>query len=383
MKLKNKEIEVIENICMHDKRYRVWKDIMNHSTELDNLDNYALIWTEATKIIMELKKEQHDKRKVLTTWNNGLLDNNIVAAIECALFMIEHGDAATCGLNDKDIESMTTDIIMGFLREKIRDNYGIMEACLLYYCYDLSDEAAVIERICKEEGENLSMEDFGDEDFEDEEPEFYIPIFINKPDLESSIMTVKHAINTCPNERMGMSITMLLIEYYNNLHSGKLETYIDLMMAKMKAARKIMPHKCYDITCPFDEAQIKSSGISKEAKIVLAVMNDMFKGEHMNKNGSYSNNIDYAIAMFAVLSIYGYWKNQRKEYCEMLKQMFGVDVKADTIGKWIRQYGDNYEEWYKGDDGKEVKAARRKRIAQNFAERIDKVKTYKLRKIKN
>ena len=152
MKLKNKEIEVIENICMHDKRYRVWKDIMNHSTELDNLDNYALIWTEATKIIMELKKEQHDKRKVLTTWNNGLLDNNIVAAIECALFMIEHGDAATCGLNDKDIESMTTDIIMGFLREKIRDNYGIMEACLLYYCYDLSNEAAVIERLCKEEG---------------------------------------------------------------------------------------------------------------------------------------------------------------------------------------------------------------------------------------
>lgn len=67
----------------------------------------------------------------------------------------------------------------------------------------------------------------------------------------------------------------------------------------------------------------------------------------------------------------------------MLKRLFDMEVKPDTVGKWLRENGTNYEEWYKADDGKEVISARRKRIARDFAEMIDKVKTYKLKKIKN
>ena len=60
---------------------------------------------------------------------------------------------------------------------------------------DYEDEKPVAKKVVLPEKkepvipENIDL----DEDFEDEEPEFYIPIFINKPSLESSITTVKHA----------------------------------------------------------------------------------------------------------------------------------------------------------------------------------------------
>ena len=346
--------EALETICMNDSRYNAWKKDYYFLSNRYAMSKPIEIWTEATRHIMQMKDVDSSKENVERIVNGLESKDNMFLLKETILYLLDHGDSDFSNCLEKVKELLIERNKHLYLNRATGKYESIIDLRNLIPNYK--------KRITNS---------FGGIRFQ------------KVPDFMSAHAFVNKAIEICPDDEEGMTVTMLLLQYYNKRHNGRLEVEIETMKAKIRGLWNKEPKDRCDISCPFDDAQVKSSGISKEAKIVLAVMNDMFKGEHMNKNGSYSNNIDYAIAMFAVLSFYGYWKNQRKEYCEMLKQMFGVDVKADTIGKWIRQYGDNYEEWYKGDDGKEVKAARRKRIAQNFAERIDKVKTYKLKKIKN
>ena len=346
--------EALETICMNDSRYNAWKKDYYFLSNRYAMSKPIEIWTEATRHIMQMKDVDSSKENVERIVNGLESKDNMFLLKETILYLLDHGDSDFSNCLEKVKELLIERNKHLYLNRATGKYESIIDLRNLIPNYK--------KRITNS---------FGGIRFQ------------KVPDFMSAHAFVNKAIEICPDDEEGMTVTMLLLQYYNKRHNGRLEVEIETMKAKIRGLWNKEPKDRCDITCPFDEAQIKSSGISKEAKIVLAVMNDMFKGEHMNKNGSYSNNIDYAIAMFAVLMIRGYWKKQRKEYSEMMKQLFDVDVKTDTIGKWIRQYSTNYEEWYNGNDGKEVISARRKKIATDFAEMIDKVKTYKLKEMKN
>ena len=346
--------EALETICMNDSRYNAWKKDYYFLSNRYAMSKPIEIWTEATRHIMQMKDVDSSKENVERIVNGLESKDNMFLLKETILYLLDHGDSDFSNCLEKVKELLIERNKHLYLNRATGKYESIIDLRNLIPNYK--------KRITNS---------FGGIRFQ------------KVPDFMSAHAFVNKAIEICPDDEEGMTVTMLLLQYYNKRHNGRLEVEIETMKAKIRGLWNKEPKDRCDITCPFDEAQIKSSGISKEAKIVLAVMNDMFKGEYRSKNSSKCSDIDFAIAMFALLMIRGYWKKQRKEYSEMMKQLFDMDVKTDTIGKWIRQYSTNYEEWYNGNDGKEVISARRKKIATDFAEMIDKVKTYKLKEMKN
>lgn len=354
MEMNLKLNEALETICMNDSRYNAWKKDYYFLSNRYAMSKPIEIWTEATRHIMQMKDVDSSKENVERIVNGLESKDNMFLLKETILYLLDHGDSDFSNCLEKVKELLIERNKHLYLNRATGKYESIIDLRNLIPNYK--------KRITNS---------FGGIRFQ------------KVPDFMSAHAFVNKAIEICPDDEEGMTVTMLLLQYYNKRHNGRLEAEIETMKAKMRGLWNKKPKDRCDISCPFDDAQVESSGILKEAKIVLAVMNDMLKGEYRSKNSSKCSDIDFAIAMFAVLMIRGYWKKQRKEYSEMMKQLFDVDVKTDTIGKWIRQYSTNYEEWYNGNDGKEVISARRKKIATDFAEMIDKVKTYKLKEMKN
>ena len=346
--------EALETICMNDSRYNAWKKDYYFLSNRYAMSKPIEIWTEATRHIMQMKDVDSSKENVERIVNGLESKDNMFLLKETILYLLDHGDSDFSNCLEKVKELLIERNKHLYLNRATGKYESIIDLRNLIPNYK--------KRITNS---------FGGIRFQ------------KVPDFMSAHAFVNKAIEICPDDEEGMTVTMLLLQYYNKRHNGRLEVEIETMKAKIRGLWNKEPKDRCDISCPFDDAQVKSSGILKETRIVLAVMNDMLKGEYRSKNDRKSSDIDFATAMLAILTIGEYWKKERKEYTEMLKRLFDMEVKPDTVGKWLRENGTNYEEWYKADDGKEVISARRKRIARDFAEMIDKVKTYKLKKINN
>ena len=346
--------ETLETICMNDSRYNVWKKDYYFLSNRYAMSNPIEIWTEATQRIMQMKDEDPSKENVERIVNSLENKDNIFLLKETILYLLDHGDSDFSYCLKKVKELL------------IERNKHLYINRANGRCESVIDLRNLIPNYKKR-----IVESFGGIRFQ------RVPDFITAKEF------AQKAIELCPDDSEGMTATLLLLQYYNNKYSGRLEAELEVMKVKMRGLWDQEHKDSCDINCPFDDAQVRSSGILKEAKIVLAVMNEMLKGEYKSKNSSNSSEIDFAVAMFAVLNTGGYWENTKKEYTKMLNRLFDMDVKTDTLNKWIRENGLNYWKWYEGDDGKEVIASRRKRIASDFAEMIDKVKTYKLKEMKN
>lgn len=354
MEMNLKLNEALETICMNDSRYNAWKKDYYFLSNRYAMSKPIEIWTEATRHIMQMKDVDSSKENVERIVNGLESKDNMFLLKETILYLLDHGDSDFSNCLEKVKELLIERNKHLYLNRATGKYESIIDLRNLIPNYK--------KRITNS---------FGGIRFQ------------KVPDFMSAHAFVNKAIEICPDDEEGMTVTMLLLQYYNKRHNGRLEVEIETMKAKIRGLWNKEPKDRCDISCPFDDAQVKSSGILKEARIVLAVMNDMLKGEYRSKNSSKCSDIDFAIAMFAILTIGEYWKKERKEYTEMLKRLFDMEVKPDTVGKWLRENGTNYEEWYKADDGKEVISARRKKIATDFAEMIDKVKTYKLKEMKN
>ena len=64
MKIKKQERDILESICANDEIYFMWKMYFRNSSYSKKVKYPVVIWAEATKLIMALKEEQHDKREM-------------------------------------------------------------------------------------------------------------------------------------------------------------------------------------------------------------------------------------------------------------------------------------------------------------------------------
>ena len=163
----------------------------------------------------------------------------------------------------------------------------------------------------------------------------------------TDIETVKKVINgmiaICPNEMQGLCLTRSLITYYYEKNPDKLGSYIRLVEAKMMATLNNKPKNRFDLKCLFNDIQVKSSGILKEAKIILAIMHAMLKEDNIKK--SKVSYLDCAIGLLAVLKKGKYWEKKTSTFTYMLRDLFNVDVNKGSVNAWFRRHGNDYTQW--------------------------------------
>ena len=82
---------------------------------------------------------------------------------------------------------------------------------------------------------------------------------------------------------------------------------------------------------------------------------------------------DYAIAIYAVLTKYEYYKGSREDFVNMMNRYFAMNVSYDALNKWFVRNRVDFNRWNTETD----KTSKRQALACDFKEFIDKVRTYK------
>lgn len=350
--MKKEEIEYLEAICLNDPRYKEWLFWYQDFSMFYDVPEPAVIWTEAAMLVLVMKEVKMEKRYVFNTWNNGKSNEESYFVKQTTLYLLEHGDNRFCEVSKNEMEWLRLDaenyIFYGKLRKK---------------------------RIprCKET--SYSYE--GAMDFD---PPMMVaePLTVYNRLPKHDIVPLKKAINflvrVCPDEEIGISCTQTLVTYYNTVTEGELRDEVNRLNEKMfdKLNKKSTMYFNLDMECPFDEQQVKESGIEKVPKIVLAVMNYMLNGEYRIKGHRDWKFDDFAVAMYAVMSEESYWTKKRTDYKDMMYRLFNQNVKIGMLNKWIENHGTDYTIWEKRNKG-EV----RYKIAYDFLDLISRIKRYK------
>ena len=204
-----------------------------------------------------------------------------------------------------------------------------------------------------------------------------IPDRYKQTDIPLMKRTVRNVLDLCVNDIRCMTSTLNIISYYNEVSNG-------MFVKEMMAVSDMISYKTrgdvgvtdyLNIECRFDEEQVKRSRITKMPKIVLAVMDYMINGKYRLKyKGTVSFN-DMAVAFYAVMSNNDrYWKDTKRQFADMMKDLFEVDVNIKTMSRWIERNGDDFTKWI----GRTEVSSKRSRLAEDFQDMIMKVSTYKV-----
>ena len=175
---------------------------------------------------------------------------------------------------------------------------------------------------------------------------------------------------------MEIVVILNMVTYYDIISKGKFKREIEILNYKLNEIQN-GEFNLSNIKCPFSEEQVRKSGISKEAKIVLAVMNYMFNGNFRQRFGFNCSSDDFSVAIYSVLVIEKYWQNTREDFASMMKNLFNIDIKLGTMSRWLQRCGADYRKWEKTN-----KAQQRKGIAKKFSEMILEVKKQKMEDLK-
>ena len=354
MKIKKQELEILESICGNDEIYFMWKMYFRNSSYSKKVKYPVVIWAEATKLIMALKEEQHDKREMFKTWNNGICDSKSIAIMDTTMYMLENGDCYLCNIGREELNAL--EIIFSDSCEKANINYSFTDRKIGHIRLSVDNNK-------KKKEEETELAD----------------------SIITDIETVKKVINgmiaICPNEMQGLCLTRSLITYYYEKNPDKLGSYIRIVEAKMMETLNNKPKNRFDLKCLFNDIQVKSSGILKEAKIILAIMHAMLKEDNIKK--SKVSYLDCAIGLLAVLKKGKYWEKKTSTFTYMLRDLFNVDVNKGSVNAWFRRHGNDYTQWNHDISRGENIETRRHRIASDFEKTINEVKAYKLEEIKN
>ena len=308
-------------------------------------------------LVMLLGSVNIDKRFVFKTWNNGKSNEESYLVKKTTLELLENGDKEFFHLAEKTISWLRQDTedykFYGRLRKKRKkgEYEEIIEKC--------SEErsigfiaAAPQEKYCSSS-------------------------YLVK--LERSVSCL---VELCPMNEMGVVATLNLVTYYNIIHGGKLRNAVDFMKDRLNELHS-KNIKYSDIECHFTNEQVRKSGISKEAEIVLAVIDYMLNGNFRQtyeyRYFSYPNCSadDFFVSIYSILYLEKYWEKTREEYGQMMKEFFEVNVKIGNMNKWLQRYGYKFAEWDKTE-----KARMRRRLAETFLSLINEVKKAKLNELK-
>lgn len=204
-----------------------------------------------------------------------------------------------------------------------------------------------------------------------------IPDRYKQTDIPLMKRTVRNVLDLCVNDIRGMTSTLNIISYYNEVSNGmfvkEMMAVSDMISYKTRGDLGVTDY--LNIECRFDEEQVKRSRITKMPKIVLAVMDYMINGKYRLKyKGAVSFN-DMAVVFYAVMSNNDrYWKDTKQQFADMMKDLFEVEVNIKTMSRWIERNGDDFTKWI----GRTEVSSKRSRLAEDFQDMIMKVSTYKV-----
>ena len=352
-----KEIEIIEEICRNDTRYEDYLERMGRFYEDYYVPHPAVVWFEATMLVMVLKQIDFGHQYAFTAWGNGKSEGEAYAVKWTTLYLLRNGDERFCKLDDSVINSLTIDVddywFHGKLRKKRtpKGQYTEVAECFSIQCM----ENKVAERCL---------------------------VGRDKPvELQEMKVAARAAVNVCLNDLQCISTTLSLITYYNEVSNGLFKNeliklnkmYNNLLMGDEGSKGRFVPE------CSFDEEQVRRSGIMKMPKIVLSVMDYMLKGNYRLENIRRVSFDDMAVAFYAVLTYNdNYWKGTKQQYADMMKDLFEVDVKVKTMSRWIERNGTDYLRW----GGRTQVSTKRSKLAEDFENLIKKVCRDKVRELK-
>ena len=361
------DIEYLEEVCKCDKRYEAWVEGHKYASRGYDVPHPAIVWTEATMLVMVLRDVKFDKKYVFKTWNNGKSDVEAYFVKQTTMFLLTNGDSKLFDISRSDMKGLIRDIedyrFFGKLRRKRMSR--------------IDEETDGSNKI--EEEKDL----FGYGEIEEEES----MLMVAEPcvrcrdmavfDKRTMRSTISNLIKMCPkNDIKGITVSMSLVAYYNEVMKGGLMDELSQINNMMNVCmnRSIMENSPLDLKCPFSDEQVKSSGISKEAKIVLAVIDYMINGEYRDHLQFDCDIHDFNVALYSAMSTLGYWEGTREDYARMMKRLFGINVKVGLMSRYLQRNSDNFRNWSNYSTSIMEK---RYKIATDFEESIGRVKAFK------
>lgn len=351
-----KEIEMIEKICRNDTRYEKYLERMGRFYEDYHVPHPAVVWFEASMLVMVLKQIAFGQQYAFTAWGNGKSDGEAYAVKWTTLYLLRNGDDRFCKLDDSVINSLTIDVdnywFHGKLRKKRtpKGHYFELVECL----DDIEFMENKVAEICL--------------------------VGRHKPvELQVMKVAVRAVVNACLNDPQCISTTLNLITYYNTVSNGLFNKELITLSERYNNLLKqdFDSEDSLDLVCKFDDEQVRRSGIMKMPKIVLSVMEYMLKGKYRLEDCEGVRCDDMAVAFYAVLTYNDkFWKGTKQQYADMMKDLFDVDVKVKTMSRWIERNGTDYLRW----GGRTHASSKRSRLAEDFEKLIKKVSMYKVKK---
>lgn len=349
------DIEYLEKVCKCDNRYEDWLEKHQRESMDYDVPHPAIIWTEATMLIMVLRDVNFDKQYVFKTWNNGKSDVEAYFVKNTTMYLLMHGDDISFNISSRDKDRFIRDIIdyefFGKLKKKRKSRID-----------EKTGKYAEIDE-CK------SMMMLAEPSVKCTD--------LTIPDKRILRTTIGNLIKMCPkNDMKGITTSMSLVAYYNEVMKGGLreEVYQLSNMMNKCLERSMRKESPLDLKCPFSEEQVRTSGISKEAKIVLAVIDYMINGDYRNHISFDCDVHDFNVAIFSAMKTLGYWERTREEFGRMMKGLFDINVKVGLISRYFQRNSDNYRNW---SDYSNSKLEKRYKIAENFEKCIERVKEFK------
>ena len=177
-------------------------------------------------------------------------------------------------------------------------------------------------------------------------------------------------------DAQGIVATLNLVMYYNTISKGRFNRIIEFLRYRLNEIQN-GEFDTSNINSPFSEEQVRKSGISKEAKIALTVMNYMFNGDFRQNYKTDGTAQDCSIAIFSVLYVEGYWNKSRADFINMIWKLFGFNINSTNMNKFLERNGNDYRNW------KKIKVQGvRKEIAEKFSEMILELKKQKMEDLK-
>ena len=350
MEFNDEELEYLESICLNDERYCEWIGHYENFASDYDVPHSSVIWLESTMLVMLLGSINLDRRLVFKTWNYGKSNEESFLVKETALRLLRTGDKEVINKNDKVLrwlEQDTEDYIF-YKRLRKKRKKGCYQEIIKTY-----DEERCVELV--------------DEPSQDK---------IKSTDLVKMEKHLSYFIERCQMNKMEIVVILNMVTYYDTISRGKFEREIEILNYKLNEMQK-GEINLSNIKCPFSEEQVRKSGISKEAKIVLAVINYMFNGNFRQRFGFNCSSDDFSVAIYSVLVIEKYWQNTREDFASMMKNLFNIDIKLGTMSRWLQRCGADYRKWEKTN-----KAQQRKEIAEKFSKMILEVKKQKMEELK-
>lgn len=347
---------MIEKICRNDERYEKYLERMGRFYEDYHVPHPAVVWFEASMLVMVLKQIVFGQQYAFTAWGNGKSDGEAYAVKWTTLYLLRNGDDRFCKLDDSVIDSLTIDVdnywFHGKLRKKRTPNgkYFELEEC--------HDDIELMENKVAE----ICLVDR------------YKPV-----ELQVMKVAVRAVVNACLNDPQCISTTLSLITYYNTVSNGLYNKELITLSERYNNLLKqdFGSEDSLDLVCKFDDEQVRRSGIMKKPKIVLSVMEYMLNGKYRLEDCGRVTFNDMAVAFYAVLTYNDkFWKGTKQQYADMMQDLFDVDVKVKTMSRWIERNGTDYLRW----GGRTRASSKRSRLAEDFENLIKKVSMYKVKK---